>query len=62
MDTARAFYTKSGHFFFDIQNKVGEASPHLVARLKLHFKFFYSVQIKTTHKPWKEVAAKKILI
>ena len=27
MDTVRASFTKSGHFFFDFQNKAGEALP-----------------------------------
>ena len=27
MDAIRAFFTKSGHFFFDFQNRAGEASP-----------------------------------
>ena len=27
MDTARAFFTKSGHFFFDFRNRAGETSP-----------------------------------
>ena len=28
MDAVRAFFTKSGHFFFDFQNRAEEASPH----------------------------------
>ena len=29
MDAISAFFTKSGHFFFDFQNRAGEASPPL---------------------------------
>ena len=36
MDTVRAFFAKSGHFFFDFQNTAGESSLPLVARMEAY--------------------------
>ena len=31
-------------------------------QIKLHFKFFYSIRVKTTHKPWNVIAAKTFFL
>ena len=51
-------FTSHKHNFFGRLFSVREKKTH---QTKVHFKFFYSVRIETTHKPSKVAAAKGFL-